>query len=203
MSPTPVDDGLDEEGPSPSPPVRRASSPAPKGAAASQEVSLPDETLRGEVPIIRARVVYLGPGEHHAISFTGQIHETWVEDPDSPITRKDRQGKLRHYTVIKKATPTGTSQYDFSCRDQRGHLIPIRLMPDTPDIPARLRGRPFAWCEHVGHLRKFYLAEDERHQKLYHLRILPEHVALLREHIRVSERSRRAQEQLFAEVVKG
>lgn len=198
MSPKPVDDGLDDEvQPSP-PPKKRVAVAAPDGPV--MEVSLPEETLRPDMPIVRARVIYLGPGEHHAISFTGQIHEQWIEDPEEgTVTRKDRAGTPRRYTVLKAAVPTGITQYDFTCRDTRGHMIPSRLMPDG----TKFAGRAFSWCEHVGHLRNFFLALDERGQKIYHLMVRPEHMALLQEHIRRSERARRASAQLFAEVVKG
>ena len=200
MSPKPLDEFVDETPqPPPSAPVRRGAPPRAEGV---QEVSLPEETLRPDMPVIRARVVYLGPGEHHAVSFTGQIHEEWIEDPDGPVTRKDRQKVERRYTVIKSAVPTGTSQYDFTCRDTRGHLIAMRMMPDSAN-PSRLRGRPFTWCEHVGHLRQFFLARDEGGQPIYHLMVLPKDVAMLQDHIRRSERARRAQSQLFADVVKG
>lgn len=199
MSPKPVDDLLNEEREAPPVAPRRAV-PSPAPAEALKEVVLPEETLRADMPIIRARVVYLGPGEHHAISFTGQIHEQWIEDPDSPITRKDRRGAVRHYTVIKKATPSGTSQYDFTIRDQRGHLIPMRMMPEGAG--AKVAGRPFCWCEHVGHLRRFFLAVDERGQRVYQIMALPKDITVLQDHIRRSERTRRAQEQFFADVVK-
>ena len=205
MSPKPVDDVLDDEAETPPPPRRsaipvRPTAEEPK-APTVQEVALPEETLRADMPIIRARVVYLGPGEHHAISFTGQIYEQWIEDPDSPITRKDRAGTLRHYTVIKKAVPSGTSQYDFTIRDQRGHLIPMRMMPEGSG--SKLTGRPFSWCEHVGHLRRFFLAVDERGQKIYQVMALPKDIQALQDHVRRSERARRASEQFFADVVKG
>lgn len=205
MSPKPVEDVEDDIETPPVPPPRRAGIAKPSAeaptVAAVQEVVLPEETLHADMPIIRARVVYLGPGEHHAISFTGQIYEQWIEDPDSPITRKDRAGTLRHYTVIKKAVPSGTSQYDFTIRDQRGHLIPMRMMPEGSG--SKLTGRPFSWVEHVGHLRRFFLAVDERGQKIYQVMALPKDIQALQDHVRRSERARRASEQFFADVVKG
>lgn len=205
MSPKPVDDILEDEVETPPAPKRKVApavpAPGPTSAEAIREVALPEETLRAGLPIIRARVVYLGPGEHHAISFTGQIYEQWLEDPDGPLERKDRQGVLRHYTVLKQAVPSGTSQYDFTYRDQRGHLIPMRMMPEGTE--AKLAGRPFSWCEHVGHLRRFFLAVDERGQRIYQIMALPKDLELLKEHIRRSERARRAEEQFVADVVKG
>lgn len=199
MSPKPVDEVFEEVEEAP-PPKRTSAPPAPP-VSAVKEVALPEETLRADMPIIRARVVYLGPGEHHAISFTGQIFEQWLEDPDGPAERKGRDGKVRRYTVLKRAVPSGTSQYDFTVRDQRGHLIPMRMMPEATE-PSKLRGQPFTWCEHVGHLRRFFLAVDERGQRLYQIMALPKDVAALQEHIRRSERQRRSHEQLLADVVK-
>jgi len=172
------------------------------------EVSLPEETLRLGMPIIRARVVYLGPGEGHSISFGGQIHETYVEDAEGPVQRKDRdgrdaegsaiEGRMRRYTVLKEAVGTGTTQYDFAVRDSRGHFIHERMMPK--DASQKLAGRPFAWCEHVGHLRRFFLVKDERGERLYHVMCKPEDVAVLQDHIRRSERARKANTQLFDDV---
>lgn len=195
--PRPADDSVEDEIPTPTP--KRAPGGA-KPQAVLQEVSLPEETLRAGLPIIRARVVYLGPGEHHAVSFVGQIHEEYLEDPDGPVRRPDRQGVERRYTVLKKAVEdAGITQYDFTVRDTLGHLIPQRMMPDTTE-PSRLRGRPFAWSEHVGHLRKFVLAKDERGEHLYHVMVRPEHVLLLQDHIRRTERGRKQQEELLSYV---
>jgi len=167
------------------------------------EVSLPEETLRVGMPIIRARVVYLGPGEHHAVSLPGQIHEEFFEDPDGPIERTTRRGELKRYRVLKQAVETGLSQYDFTCRDQRGDMIPSRLMPSVPGVPEKFRGRPFVWCEHVAHLRTFFLATDQpegRGNKLYHVMVRSEHMPILSQHLKVSERNRRQQDQLYADV---
>ena len=179
-----------------------------KSAAATAEISLPKTVLKGEMPLIRARVLYLGPGENHSISMPGQIHETYLEDPDGTVERRDRDGhdaegnvvpgKMRHYTVLKEAVPTGITQYDFSTRDTRGHIILERQAPEH--FEERYRGRPFAWCEHVGHLRNFFMAKDARNEDLYHIKVNPEQAHLLTEHIRRSERARRQQEALFADV---
>ena len=75
------------------------------------------------------------------------------------------------------------------------------MMPQGTE-PSRLRGRPFAWSEHVGHLRKFVLAKDERGEgeHLYHVMVRPEHVLLLQDHIRRTERGRKQQEELLSYV---
>lgn len=201
MSPKPVPpDDLVDEAPEPVPPKRVVK---PAGLAPQQraEVSLPAETLKADMPVVRCRVVYLGPGEYHAISFVGQINEEVIEDPEGPVTRRfrgDPEGEERRCTVLKKAVDTGITQYDFTVRDTLGKLLPDRMMPGDTE-PAKLRGRPFCWCEHLGHLRKFFLAEDRSKQRLYDIRVQPEDVPLLRDHIRQSERARRQQEQLFAE----
>ena len=200
MSPKALpDDELSEEPEAP-PAPKRAAKAIP--TAAVTEISLPEETLRAGMPVVRCRVVYLGPGEHHAVSFTGQIHEEVIEDPDGPVTRRfrgDPEGQERQATVIKKAVDTGITQYDFTVRDTLGRLMPERMMPGDTE-PSKLRGRPFCWCEHLGHLRRFFLAEDASKQRLYDIRVRPEDVPLLRDHIRRSERARRQQEALFADV---
>ena len=204
MSPIPADDLPPEEIKLPK---RQAVAAKPTNGVA--EVSLPEETLRAGMPIIRSRVVYLGPGDYHSISFGGQVNETYIEDREGPVERRDRdghdaegnvvQGKMRHYVVLKEATDnTGTTQYDFSLRDSRGRFIDERIMPR--DASQKLAGRPFTWCEHVGHLRRFVLARDERGEKLYEVMCKPEQVVLLQNHIRMSERARKANTQLYSEI---
>jgi len=196
---------LDEPKPKATRPVIKAT--ATSGVVA--EVGLPQTILKSEMPIIRARVVYLGPSESHSVAFGGQVHETYLEDEEGTVERRDRDGheadgtvipgKMRRYTVLKQAVDNaGTTQYDFSTRDSLGRIITERLMPDSAS--EKLRGRPFAWCEHVGHLRRFYMARDERNENLYFIMVRPEQIPIVQEHIRRSERARRQQESLFSEV---
>lgn len=204
MSPVPAPDAIDLGDERPMKPTGKN---GPK-AEVSAEISLPKTVLKGDMPLIRARVIYLGPGENHAIAMPGQIHETYLEDPDGTVERRDRpgrdadgepvQGTLRKYTVLKEAVPTGITQYVFESRDARGHLIRTNLSP--AHFEERYRTRPFVWCEHVGHLRTFFMAKDARGEDLYHIKVNPEQAHLLTEHIRRTERARRQQEQLFADV---
>lgn len=191
MSPLPADDLPPEDIKLPK---RTVAAVKPTNGVA--EVSLPEETLRAGMPIIRARVVYLGPGESYSMSIPGQVHETYVEDAHGTMTRTDRDGRERTYTVLKVATTTGITQYDFSIRDSKGHFIHERMMPEG----TKYAGRPFSWCEHVSHLRKFFLERDKRGERLYHVMTRPENVGLLQDHIRQTERSRKAQEQLYSEI---
>jgi len=201
MSPLPADDLPPEDIKLPK---RAAVQAKPQNGVA--EVELPEETLRPGMPIVRARVVYLGPGEAHSISFGGQIHETFIEDAEGPVERRDRdghdaegnviQGTMRRYTVLKAATMSGTTQYDFALRDTRGHFIHERMMPKE----SKYAGRPFAWCEHLGHLRRFFLAKDERREQLYKVMARPEHLQLVSDNIRRTERARKANAQLYSEI---
>lgn len=174
------------------------------------EVGLPENVLRHDMPIVRARVVYLGAGTGHSVSMPGQVSETYIEDDDGTVEKPERikdketgewvlTGKQVRYTVIKEAIANGISQYDFSTLDSRGRIITDRLMPDTAE-PSKVRGRPFTWVEHVGHLRNFELARDRDNDKLYYIMARPEVIPLISDHIRKSERARRQQDALFAEV---
>lgn len=186
-----------------------ATLPGKKGGA--KEVSLPEAITSRELPVFRCRVVYLGNQENHSISFGGQIAETWLEDPDGPVQRKDRdkvledgtviEGKMRNYTVQKRCVvDNGTTQYNFESRDSLGRLITDRIMPaDTQ--PKKLANRPFTYCEHIGHLRRFALARDERNEKLYEIRLAPEQIPMLQSYISRRAKLDKANSDLLAEVI--
>ena len=168
------------------------------------EVSIPEESLRADLPVIRARVVYLGPSKSKTITLVGSIHEESIEDETGPVTRTDADGVTRNFTVIKTANPSGCTPYDFSTHDIRGRIIRIKLMPDT--VKEHLRGKPFVWCEHIEHLREFFLGikgPDGKRIREFEVMAKPEEMQVVRDFIKRSERSRRAQEQLYAEVSGG
>lgn len=183
----------------------------PVKKSGAKEVSLPEAITSRELPVFRCKVVYLGNQENHSIAFGGQIDETWLEDPDGTVQRKDRdrtlddgtviEGKMRNYTVQKRCViENGTTQYVFETRDSLGRLITERVMP--PDTqPKKLAGRPYVYCEHIGHLRRFALARDERNEKLYEIRLSPEQIPALQAFIQRRAKLDKANEQLLAEVI--
>lgn len=92
-------------------------------------------------PIIRARIVYLGTLPNKSLSLRGRVLVERTEQRDSTVFE------------AKSASPDGRTVYDFSTHDTVGRLIRARQMP--PKAPARIAGRPWAWCEHPDHLLRF------------------------------------------------
>lgn len=196
----------------------------PKPATAEEEktleVTLPEETIRPDMPLVRARVVYLGANPKCSITLPGTIRVDRMENPEGAHEGEDverdpagrivigangrpKTRKIR-YDEVREAVDVGLQCYDFTTHDTRGRLQTSRLMPEAPDVPANMRGKPFVWCEHLGHLREFFLGPpDPRTKKRvreFAVRCRPEDMQLLRDHIRRSERGRRQQEALFQEV---
>ena len=112
-------------------------------------------------------------------------------------------GKKRkaQFFVTKTVSPEGNTSYDFTTHDTRGQLIRSRLMPDT--APVNVRGKPFAMCEHIEHLRHFFQARGANGEKEFMVMAKPSDMDTLLTFIKRSERNRRQQEALFAEVVSG
>lgn len=166
------------------------------------EVSLPEETLKPTLPIIRARVVYLGAMRNKSVCLPGQIMVTYIEAPDGAKVRKDREtGKEGRYDEIKEAVDTGLTSYDFSTHDARGRIIRERMMDKR--APERMQGKPFNWVEHVDHLRHFFMARGADGEREFEVLVKPEQQAGLQDHIRRTMRGRRQQDDLFKEIVGG
>lgn len=153
------------------------------------EQPLPEATLRPVIPIVPARVVYLGAARNKTVSLPGRILTETYEDTDGTVH------------VIKTAVDEGITQYDFATHDSRGRLIRERLMPDSAAAP--LRGKPWGYIEHMDHIRHFYLARGPSNEKEFEVMVKPEHQTLVQDYIRRSARARAQQEALFNDVVNG
>lgn len=180
----------------------------PKTATAAEasvvdmaEVSLPEETLKPTLPVIRAKVVYLGAMKNKSVCLQGQILVTYIEADDGTHIRKDPDGTEHHFDELKEAVDTGMTSYDFSTHDSRGRAIRERQM--LANAAAHLRGKTFTWVDHIDHLRHFFMARGADNEKEFEVMVKPEHQAALQEHIRRSQRTRRAQAELWKDVVEG
>jgi hypothetical protein len=160
---------------------------------------LPDAVLSPKLPILRCRVVYLGAMRNKSVALPGQIYVEYVEDPDGPVERRDPEtGEPRRYAELKDAVDTGISTYDFSSHDQRGRLIRVRQAPDH--LPSEVRGKPYVWCEHIGHLRYFHLARGPGGEREFHVMLTPEQLPILQDYIRRTARARRQQQAFYDQV---
>lgn len=179
-------------------------------AEAAEEIGLPQEVLRPTLPVVKARVTYLGPGDTHAVTMKGQIAQQYIEDPDGtvqlPYRERDEktrewvvdQDRMVNYTVLKEAVDEGLTQYDFTYRDNRGQLIRDKMTPET--MPTFARNRPFIWCEHIDHLRQFEMARDARGERLYYVSAPKAVMDRVAEYIKMSAKKRREMESLYDEL---
>jgi len=113
-----------------------------------QEIELSENIMRPEAPIVKCRIVYMGNNRNRSVCLPGQLQIQHIQ------TGTDKDGEPVSET-IKSAIDEGMQTYDFSSHDSRGRLIEARLMPDTAG--KELAGKPFAYSEHLGHIRHFYL----------------------------------------------
>ena len=193
----------------------------PKPAAETEErfdeVSLPEETLRRGIPVIRARVVYLGADKNKSMTMPGQLDVQLVESEDGTAVRDnghylarsiykkeyidlvpdekadvDRQKVTRRYKEVKKASKSGMSTYEFPRYDAGGALIRENLVPDT--APAHLRGRPFKIIEHAGHIARFFaMQEGPNKEKEFEITVRSQDQEALSDYIRRSRRGMAAE----------
>ena len=158
-------------------------------------------SARAEIPHLRCRVVYRGAKANMSVAMPGSILISRFEDPAGTVEVADRAGTVRKYREIRKAVAGGMTSYDFSTHDLRGDLIRERLMPMT--AREDLRGKPFCYVEHAGHLAEFYLGPKDRNgdrQQEFEVMVKPEHREVLSELVRVTQRRENRQRADLAEV---
>lgn len=169
------------------------------------EQPVAERSVRAEPRLIRARVVYLGAARNKSVAIPGSIFVEHFEDKDGPVTRKDREsGEERNYIQLRKVVPSGITSYDFSTHDLKGNLIKERLMDNT--APERLRGKPYCWVEHPGHLADFYLGprdRDGKRQREFEVLAKPEDHETIQLIVRQATRNERRQLSDVEEVLKG
>ena len=190
------------------------------------EVSLPEETLRRDTPVLRARVVYLGADKNKSVTMPGQLSVELAEDEAGTALRDnahrlarqmfekeyldlapdekaqvDAKKVERRYREMKQAIDAGMTSYDFRRFDATGSLIRERLMPDT--APPNLRGRPFQWVEHAGHIAKFFDLRGPSGEKEFEVTAKPEHMEAMTDFIRRSRRGRASQAADLKETLTG
>lgn len=188
----------------------RQATEAEARAAAVTEVPLPEEATRLDVPLVRCRVIYLGAARNKSVAMTGTVSEEFFEEEGGPdvrdfVTVKDGERVIRpgvHGRLFKEAVDSGITSYDFSTHDARGQVIRSRLMPDT--APAHLRGKPFLWVEHLGHVRQFKMGPKDpgtgKRVKEYELLVPPETRDVVARFIMRATDRDREQEELQAAV---
>ena len=190
------------------------------------EVSMPEETLRRDTPVLRARVVYLGADKNKSVTFPGQLSVELVEDEAGTAVRDnghrlarqmfekeymdlapdekaqvDAKKVERRYRELKQAIDAGMTSYDFRRFDATGSLIRERLMPDS--APTHLQGRPFQWVEHAGHIAKFFDLRGANNEKEFEVTAKPAHMEALTDYIRRTRRGRAQQSSELKEVLTG
>lgn len=159
-------------------------------------------SARAEIPFMRCRVVYRGARANMSVAMPGSILISRFEDPGGTVEVTDKEGTVRKYREIRKAVSGGMSSYDFSTHDLKGDLIRERLMPQT--AREDLRGKPFSWVEHAGHLVEFYLGPKNRdgvRQPEFEVMVKPEHRTVLEELVRMVQRREGRRRAELAEVV--
>ncbi len=156
-----------------------------------QEVELKDNILRPDAPIVRCRIVYMGNNRNRSVALPGQIQ---VQKIQTGFDAEDHAT----YEESKSAIQEGIQNYDFSSHDILGKIITERLMPQ--DAGPELASKPFAFCEHIDHIRWFYEQKTDDGAKEF--RILADRAdqPIIQDHIRRFMASRARQENEFAEV---
>ena len=174
----------------------------PREAPLEVEQPLNVPSARAEIPFMRCRVVYRGAKANMSVAMSGSILITQFEDPSGSVEKTDKDGNVRKYKEIRKAVSGGMSSYDFSTHDLKGDLIRERLMPAT--VREDLRGKPYSWVEHAGHLVDFYLGPRNRdgvRQQEFEVMVKPEHRSVLEELVRMTQRRENRRRAELAEVV--
>mgnify|MGYP001586675192 CR=1 FL=1 len=144
-----------------------------KAKMQSAEVELGDNTLKPEVPMVRCRVVYMGNNRGRSVALPGQVHveriQTGFDEKEQPTYEENR-----------RAVADGIQSYDFSSHDVLGRLIAERIMaPDTEHA-----GKPFAWCEHIDHIRWFHLQRTEDGAKEFRVLANRADQPIIQDHVR-------------------
>ena len=169
-----------------------------------QEVEQPLRvaSARSEIPFMRCRVVYRGAKPNMSVAMPGSIMISRFEDPAGTVEVTDKEGTTRKYKEIRKSVSGGMSSYAFATHDLKGDLIRENLMPQT--AREDLRGKPFSWVEHAGHIVEFYLGPKNRNgerQAEFEVMAKPEHREVLEELVRMARRRESRHRSELAEVV--
>jgi hypothetical protein len=146
-----------------------------KAKMQSAEVELGDNTLRPEIPMVRCRVVYMGNNRSRSVALPGQVHVEKVQtgfDVDEKPT----------YEETRRPIQDGIQNYDFSSHDTLGRLIPERIM--APDSGPDYAGKPFAFCEHIDHIRWFHLQRTEDGAKEFRVLASRQDQPIIQDHVR-------------------
>ena len=109
-------------------------------------VTQPVKTL--ELPVVDARVVYLGSNRYRTVALRGCIQAR-----DEDVLDDTVPGGIRKKRVESVVLDGSTHNYDFTSHDATGRLRVTDMMPDT--AKPHLRRRPFAVCKHPVHLWEF------------------------------------------------
>lgn len=146
-----------------------------KGKLQNAEVELGDNTLRPEAPMVRCRVVYMGNNRGRSVSLPGQVHvekvQTGFDDKEQPT-----------YEESRRAVQDGHQAYDFSSHDTLGRIIAERIM--SPESGQDYAGKPFAWCEHIDHIRWFHLQRTEDGSKEFRVLANRQDQPIIQDHVR-------------------
>lgn len=155
------------------------------------EVELGENIMRPENPIVRCRIVYMGNNRNRSLALRGQILQqniqTGFDDEGKPVME-----------ILKSAVDEGMQNYDFSSHDAVGKIILERMMPQ--DAGPELAGKPFAYCEHIQHIREFYLMKTHDGQPEFKVLANRADQPIIQDYVRRFMRSQAGQEQQFAEV---
>ncbi len=165
--------------------------PGKASKAQMQEVVLSDSIMRPEAPIVRCRIVYMGNNRNRSVALRGQIQvqniQTGFDEKNEPI-----------FETSKSAIEEGTQNYDFSSHDALGRIIAERLM--AQESGPELAGKPFAFCEHIDHIRWFYEQKTDDGAKEFKILADRADQPIIQDHIRRFMASRAREENEFAEV---
>lgn len=146
-----------------------------KAKLQSAEVELGDNTLKPEAPMVRCRVVYMGNHRGRSVALPGQVHveriQTGFDEKEQPTYEENR-----------RAVQDGIQSYDFSSHDVLGRLIAERTM--APESGQEYAGKPFAWCEHIDHIRWFHLQRTEDGAKEFRVLANRADQPIIQDHVR-------------------
>jgi len=164
---------------------------AGKAKMQAAEVELGDNTLRPEAPMVRCRVVYMGNNRNRSVALPGQVQvtktQTGFDEKDQPT-----------YEEVRRAIDEGIQSYDFSSHDSIGRIIPERIM--APESGNEYTGKPFAWCEHIDHIRWFHLQRTADGAKEFRVLASRADQPLIQDHVRRFMSSRERQDSDFENI---
>ena len=155
------------------------------------EVELGDNILKPEAPIVRCRIVYMGNNRNRSVARTGHIQiqriQTGFDEKNEPV-----------FETVKTAIDEGIQNYDFASHDALGRLIEQRLMP--VEAGPEIAGKPFAYCEHLGHIRWFYLQTTVDGAREFKVLAERKDQPLIQDYVRRFMRAQQEDEKTFQEV---